>query len=189
MKGNDLVDLSDYRFVIEPRYFALGWTDCRIIMGRRSAVQALVKARTCLPPGWNFKVWDMHRTREVQVAMIKSFRERIRSKHPDWTDRAVMREVYNFAAKAKHKVRRPDCHRNGGAVDLTIVDECGREIDMGTSHDDLTEKARFDYFETLMNPSDHDRVIAANRGVLKRVMEVGGYEGLPGEWWHWSTHA
>lgn len=78
----DLVDLSQSGFVVDPRYYRNGWADCPKILGRASAVDALIRAKQKLPQGWNFKVWDMYRTREVQVRMIGSFRNRIREAHP-----------------------------------------------------------------------------------------------------------
>ncbi|MGE5392936.1 MAG: M15 family metallopeptidase [Candidatus Saccharibacteria bacterium] len=187
INGFRLISLEKFRFVLEPRYFMQGWATTSGILGRDSAVIALLKARLLLPAGYNFKIWDMHRSREVQIRMIISFRDRIRSEHPGLSELAVMRQVYRYAAKARRVVRRPDCHRNGGAVDLTVVDSCGLELDMGTDHDDLTEKAAFGYFGNLKRKTSAEARVAENRELLKQAMEAAGFDGLPREWWHWST--
>jgi len=42
-------------------------------------------------------------------------------------------------------------HNRGAAVDLTLVDVTGREIDMGTPYDDFTEKSHIDYKKLSKN--------------------------------------
>jgi hypothetical protein len=52
------VDVRKYRFVAEPRYFYWGWTKSPMILGRKSALEALFNAKKFLPKGYNFKIWD-----------------------------------------------------------------------------------------------------------------------------------
>lgn len=76
---------------------------------------------------------------------------------------------------AKNKGR----HTRGTAVDATLVDEKGHELEMPCAFDDFTEKARSDY----QNAS-----IAAlkNRALLHEVMEKHHFHPLPTEWWHFD---
>jgi len=184
-----LADIRRFGLLAEPRYFQFGWTNDPRILGRDTAILALLRAQLDLPPGLKFKVWDMQRTREIQLAMIESFRLRIKEAHPEWPISRVEEEIRTFAAAPlpDEEVTRPDCHRNGGAVDLTIIDANGTELDMGTDHDDLTDRAASMYFEGRPNHTDQDAAIRNNRRMLRAAMQSAGWEMLPSEWWHWST--
>lgn len=70
-------------------------------------------------------------------------------------------------------------HNRGAAVDITLIDATGNEIEMGTPYDDFTEKAHYDYEEL----SDD---VKANRKLLRDVMIKFGFEPLETEWWHFD---
>lgn len=180
-------DLAKHGFLIEPRYYFFGWTRESRILGRPTAIKALLKAQKHLPKGFRFKIWDMQRPRYVQLNMIASFRRRFKATYPKLTKSQIEKLVTKFAAKPLKVVTRIDTHRHGGAVDLTIMDRHGKELYMGTDHDDLTERAATDYFEKLKRPNVLDLESRKNRRLLKRVMKKGGWENYAPEWWHWST--
>lgn len=70
-------------------------------------------------------------------------------------------------------------HSRGFAVDLTLVDEFGNELQMPTEFDDFSAKADRDY-------SDCDSIAAENAQLLESVMEKYGFQGYWGEWWHFN---
>jgi D-alanyl-D-alanine dipeptidase len=65
------------------------------------------------------------------------------------------------------------------AVDLTIVDAQGKELDMGTGFDFFGEEAYHSYI-------DHPKAVLDNRTLLKSTMEAHGFRPTPTEWWHYS---
>ena len=75
--------------------------------------------------------------------------------------------------------RKGSKHNRGAAVDLTVVDKTGKEIDMPTGYDDFTEKAHRDYMQLSKEK-------IKNRELLRRVMEKNGFEGVSTEWWHFN---
>src|SRR5579872_6094715 len=168
------IDISKHKFIEEPRYYFFGWSKNPKIIGRPSVIKALVQARKYLPKGYNFKIWDLQRTREVQIEMVKSFERRIK------------KEVFVYSAKPARVITRLDSHRLGGAIDLTIVDQNGVELYMGTDHDDLTAKAALDFYEQKMFLSRMDVQAKKNRRLLKKVMLSTGFEPYAPEWWHWG---
>lgn len=182
-----LVDLGKCKFLTEPRYYFYGWTESDKILARESVAKRLVKARKLLPKGYNFKIWDAARPLAVQLKMIENFRRRFKHANPRLPKKEIERLVDSFCAKPLKKVTRPDTHRNGGALDLTIVDGRGRELYMGTEFDDATVKAQPDYFENLKKLSATDLLARKNRRLLKRVMIKVGFDQHPREWWHWSS--
>ena len=81
---------------------------------------------------------------------------------------------------------RGSIHSYGMALDITILDEQGRELDMGTGFDDMTE---------LSHPALEDAHLAggqltgqqlANRLLLREAMNHAGFVGIRTEWWHFD---
>lgn len=180
------VKLANYGFVLEPRYYFYGWSSSPDILARTSLANALARARTFLPKGYNFKIWDCQRDRSVQLKMIASFRRIFTSRNPKLKGAALQKAIDGFAAKPKRIVTRLDTHRNGGAIDLTIIDQNGNELWMGTDHDNLTPMAATDYFESKKKLSMTDKEALKNRRLLKKVLLKAKFENIAWEWWHWS---
>lgn len=70
-------------------------------------------------------------------------------------------------------------HNRASAVDLTLVDSQGKELQMPTGFDDFSPRADHRYQDLP------DQVIR-NRELLKGLMEEGGFISLPEEWWHYD---
>ena len=81
---------------------------------------------------------------------------------------------------------RLNTHRNGGSFDLTIINNQGKELDMGTNHDDLTERAALDYFEKQKKLTVIEKEMKKNRQILKKTMVKADFQNYAPEWWHWS---
>jgi D-alanyl-D-alanine dipeptidase len=81
---------------------------------------------------------------------------------------------------------RGSIHSFGMAVDITIIDGGGEELDMGTGFDDLTERSH-PVLEARMVESGEltDRHIA-NRQLLRDAMGHAGFVGINSEWWHFD---
>jgi len=70
-------------------------------------------------------------------------------------------------------------HNRGAAVDLTIVDALGNELEMPTGYDDFTEKASHEYMNLTENA-------IKNRALLKDIMTRHGFQSIRSEWWHYD---
>ncbi|MDP4191057.1 MAG: M15 family metallopeptidase [Bacteroidota bacterium] len=70
-------------------------------------------------------------------------------------------------------------HNRGAAVDLTLIDSLGNELEMGTPYDDFTKKANRNYPDL----TDFEK---RNRRILDEAMEKFGFEPLMTEWWHFD---
>jgi len=89
----------------------------------------------------------------------------------------------NYVADPK----KGSIHSYGFAVDLTIIDERGSELDMGTPFDDFTELSQVrpepQFFRDGLLSQKH----LENRQLLRKVMEDAGFIQLPIEWWHYDA--
>lgn len=147
--GEPLVDLGGYDFVLEPMYFKRGFSPIQKMYLRKGVAEKLSTIQKTLG-GLRFKIWDAWRPREVQAKLYRQHWNTLRKKEPDWTDVEIKEEVETYVAS-------PDlplpAHLSGGAIDLTLVDTTGRELDMGTPFDHFALEASPHFFETsVRNP-------------------------------------
>lgn len=70
-------------------------------------------------------------------------------------------------------------HNRGAAVDITLIDADGNELDMGTPYDDFTERASF-------ASRDVSEKAYGNRKLLRETMIQFGFVPLETEWWHFD---
>jgi D-alanyl-D-alanine dipeptidase len=77
-------------------------------------------------------------------------------------------------------------HSFGMAVDATLVDAAGRELDMGSGFDEMTQ---------LSHPRLEAAHLAAgrltpaqlrNRELLRHTLCESGFRGIDNEWWHFE---
>ena len=81
---------------------------------------------------------------------------------------------------------RGSIHSYGMALDVTIVDEAGQELDMGTGFDDMTELSHPALEEGFLARGDLTGVQVANRQLLRDAMFQAGFVGIKTEWWHFD---
>ncbi|MCB0705553.1 MAG: M15 family metallopeptidase [Saprospiraceae bacterium] len=70
-------------------------------------------------------------------------------------------------------------HNRGTAVDLSLVNSSGIELDMGTPYDYFGREAWPEYTE--LSPE-----ILERRRLLQETMLVNGFQSIRTEWWHYS---
>jgi D-alanyl-D-alanine dipeptidase len=81
---------------------------------------------------------------------------------------------------------RGSIHSFGMAVDVTVVDAHGRELDMGTVFDDLTELSHPALEEAHLASGHLTSLHVENRSLLRDVMAAAGWRGIASEWWHFD---
>lgn len=71
-------------------------------------------------------------------------------------------------------------HNRGLAIDLTIIEaKSGKELDMGTPHDNFTDSAHHSFRQLSSE-------VLKNRTLLRGLMERNGFKALETEWWHYN---
>ncbi len=81
---------------------------------------------------------------------------------------------------------RGSIHSFGMAVDVTVCDAAGRELDMGTPFDCLDERSHPAFEERLLATGAIRAEHVANRELLRAAMREGGWQGISTEWWHFD---
>jgi D-alanyl-D-alanine dipeptidase len=72
------------------------------------------------------------------------------------------------------------------AVDITLVDSHGAELDMGTGFDDLNGLSHPAGEDEFLEIGSLTRQQVDNRRLLRSAMKHGGFEGINTEWWHFD---
>jgi D-alanyl-D-alanine dipeptidase len=145
---------------------------------RRGVATRLTTAQTLLSGGLSLRVVEAHRSAADQQAIINRYSAEICAQHagisPGELDRLVSRFVSPLAVAP---------HVAGAAVDLTLVDAHGAEIDMGTPIDATPEQSEGACWFAANNIS---RFARSHRRLLSTVLTWSGFVNYPTEWWHWS---
>jgi D-alanyl-D-alanine dipeptidase len=81
---------------------------------------------------------------------------------------------------------RGSIHSFGMALDITILDEAGRELDMGTGFDDLTERSHPALETDMLARGELTPAHIAHRQLLRDAMFQAGFQGIGTEWWHYD---
>lgn len=144
---------------------------------RAGVLERLRSASGRLPDGIRFLVVEGHRSSAEQARRFALYEDRLhRSGVTDLAERRRQASAFVSPVEAA-----PHCA--GAAIDLTLVDADGRELDMGgpvNGHRAGDEKScRFD----APGLSDTARL---NRSLLSQALSELGFVNYPTEWWHWS---
>jgi D-alanyl-D-alanine dipeptidase len=126
---------------------------------RGAAAQALSQVQNDLAKqGLGLKVYDCYRPLSVQRLM--------------WEILPDSRYVANPTKGSRHN--------RGAAVDLTLIDRNGKELEMPTEFDDFTEKA-------FRNSKLASPQAQKNSLLLENAMKKYGFIPLATEWWHFDV--
>ena len=166
MNDSTFVNLKDYSndFVYDMKYatsdnfLKAKVYDCAECFLRLKTVEAIVEANEVfMKMGYKIKFFDCYRPLDIQKKMWK-----------------IVPNPSYVANPGKGSI-----HNRGGAVDITLVDANGKELDMGTSFDFFGTEASHNYLN--LSPE-----IIDNRQLLKKIMLENGFNSLDSEWWHYT---
>jgi D-alanyl-D-alanine dipeptidase len=148
----------DMKYATDDNFLKSKVYDCAECFLRLKTVTALVEANLkFIEKGYKIKIFDCYRPLDIQKKMWK-----------------IVSNPKYVANPAKGSI-----HNRGGAVDITLVDRFGKELDMGTS---------FDFFgiEASHNYPNFSEEVKENRIVLKTIMTSSGFNSFDSEWWHYN---
>ncbi len=158
VKSLDPTIVLDIRYATENNFMKQKVYDCPFCFLRYAVAKSLIKAQQEFrQKGYGIKVYDCYRPHSAQYKLWKIVPNK------------------NYVANPE----KGSIHNRGGAVDLTLVDSLGNELDMGTDFDFFGYKA----FSINLDLPD---TVLANRNLLWSVMQKNGFRPIKTEWWHLS---
>ncbi|WP_019500258.1 M15 family metallopeptidase [Pseudanabaena sp. PCC 6802] len=142
-------------------------------------------------PNWCIKIFDAYRPLHIQKFMVEhTFLQLIESRgwERDNLTAAQREEIMDltlqFWAMPSEDPKMPPPHSTGAAIDVTLQDERGQEVNMGSDIDEVSPRSFPDYFKSVDSPEA--KQFHANRELLYAVMSSSGFQRHPNEWWHFS---
>lgn len=149
----------DIRYATDNNFTKQIIYDCPACFLRPETAKSLIKVhQTLQKKGYGgLKIFDCYRPREYQ------------------------QKLWNIVPNPRYVAppTKGSMHGRGKAVDVTIIDKTGKELNMGTD---------FDYFGKEAAPHFvfKDTIINKNRRLLKEEMTKNGFRAIRSEWWHFS---
>ncbi|WP_433201794.1 M15 family metallopeptidase [Dactylosporangium sp. CS-047395] len=145
---------------------------------RRELAVRLQAARAALPGGIRLLVVEGYRPAYRQQAIIDRYAAELRAVRPGIGEPELHTLTSRFVAPLAVAP-----HVAGAAVDLTLADDAGVELDLGTAIDATPEASGGRCYFAAEHISAEAR---ANRALLARVLGREGLVNYHTEWWHWS---
>lgn len=148
----------DMKYATEDNFLKAKVYDCAECYLRLKTVKGLIAANNALlKKGYRIKIFDCYRPLSIQKRMWK-----------------IVPNPSYVANPAKGSI-----HNRGGAVDLSLVDKNGVELDFGTEFDFFGKEASHSYKKL-------SKKIKNYRQFLRQIMEENGFKALESEWWHYD---
>ncbi|WP_234322386.1 M15 family metallopeptidase [Streptomyces sp. NRRL S-1314] len=174
--GEPLVDVRDHGFRVDPRkHDPLG----AFAHVREGVLARLKHARSLLPAGTDLLFIEGYRPPALQQRYFTDYRDELAAAHPDWTPEQLRRAAGRYVSPPEIAP-----HSAGAAVDVTLVDQDGQELDLGTRVNASPEESDGACFTHAPNLSDRAR---HHRTLLLTAMEGAGFTNYATEFWHFST--
>ena len=122
-------------------------------------------------PGYHLLIYDAARPLSIQWVLWNTLTQ------------------YTPAERQKYVAdpKQHSIHNYGSALDLTVADEKGKPLDMGT---------KYDFFGDLAYPSKEKQFLSSgklsqkayqNRLILRQAMQTAGFMRIEFEWWHFNA--
>jgi D-alanyl-D-alanine dipeptidase len=145
---------------------------------RSELATRLQSARAALPSGIYLRVVEGYRPARRQQAIIERYSAEIRAARPGIGEPELHILTSRYVAPLAVAP-----HVAGAAADVTLVDSCGQELDLGTPIDATPEQSGGRCYFAADGISREARI---NRDLLARVLCREGLVNYPTEWWHYS---
>ncbi|MEI6733578.1 MAG: M15 family metallopeptidase [Comamonadaceae bacterium] len=145
-----------------------GQLDCRWLHRQAAAgLETVVLRLQRQDPGCSLLLLDALRPHRVQETL--------------WQCLAGTQLQQYLADPAKGSI-----HSFGMAVDVTLVDQAGVELDMGTGFDDLSDLSHPKFEPRHLAQGLLSQTQIRNRQVLREAMLSAGFSAISTEWWHFD---
>lgn len=179
------------KIIVRPFYYLEGikgsLPECYL---RSTVLDKLLLAADYLRTGYKFIIFDSWRPYRIQKRLFEIYLNKLEKKNPDEKIDYLKKMVSKYVAPPSTDKNAPSPHITGGAIDISIVDDKGKLLNMGTKFDEANERSNTRYYERLkvkqgsLNSKENEFLY--NRRLLYNIMTDVGFTNYPEEWWHYD---
>jgi D-alanyl-D-alanine dipeptidase len=137
---------------------------------RKSVAERMVHAQKLLAPKYRLIFKDCYRPDSIQWELWRAVKGTPKSSY--------------VACPA---VPPGSMHSYGVAVDVTLADRKGRELDLGTPYDTLGPAAELGHERELRASGELSEAQLGRRWILRQALRSSGMHTIPSEWWHFDA--
>ncbi|MEU3321068.1 M15 family metallopeptidase [Streptomyces sp. NPDC006785] len=174
--GEPLVDVRDHDVRVDPRKQDPQGAFAHV---REGVLARLVHARSLLPAGTDLLFIEGYRPPALQRRCFTAYRDELAAAQPDWTPEQLHEAASRYVSPPEIAP-----HSAGAAVDVTLVDQDGHELDLGSrvnASPEESDGACFTHAPDLGDQARHHRTL------LLDAMDSAGFTNYGTEFWHFSA--
>jgi D-alanyl-D-alanine dipeptidase len=152
-----------------------GYEAPRCLLSQAAAAALAEVARDLASRGLHIKAFDCYRPTRAVANFVRWARDLKDTAgkaefYPDVDKRTLFRDGY---------IASQSGHSRGSTIDMTLANDDGRELDMGTPFDFFSPRSWT--ADPTVTPEQH-----ANRMLLAAAMRRHGFRPYDKEWWHFT---
>lgn len=153
---------------------------------RQTVYEKLIKAQSVLPEGLKLCLYEGYRSLSLQDKLFKARYLKVQNLHPEWSYDQIFEETMKLVSPIINRDGSQNIppHSTGGAIDIYLIDEIGKSVDMGIQVKDWME----DTDGSLSQTNSHHISVKAQhyRNIMSKALSTVGFINYPTEYWHWS---
>ena len=192
--GEKLVSLKTLdtkRLIVDSEYYKAGYQyaveEC---YARETVARMLHEASKTLPEGWKIVIFDLWRPLQLQKQLFDEYKAKLRIQHPKTDDRELDEKTQRYVSLPSSNPACPSPHVTGGAIDLSLRDEAGKNLEMGAGFDGFSDRSHTRYYEVKFEEegklAPQEEIYLRNRRILFHTLARVGFTNYPEEWWHFD---
>lgn len=157
---------------------------------RMHVYEMLKKASTMVPVNYCLKIYSAYRPRAEQYELWNMKYNEMRAKYPMMSEDELVAKTKRLCADPRGGFGG---HQTGGAVDITLCDKDGNDVDMGgiikksfdNNMTDVSHPLWAGGVNSRTKSSNISEEARRNRKMLLNIMTAAGFINYPNEWWHY----
>lgn len=153
---------------------------------RKSVYDKLVEAQNMLPNGLKFCLYEGLRSKALQEKLFQDRYNKVKHQHSSFSHEEIFEETTRLVSPVINVDGSTNVppHSTGAAIDVYLIDNEGKVIDMGIR----TEDWMLD-LDGSLSVTDSTKIsleAQENRKIMNTVLSKVGLVNYQTEYWHWS---
>lgn len=142
------------------------------------------------PLGWKIVIFDAWRSLLLQQQLFEKYKVKLKNEFFRAAEHELNQETQKYVSIPSSNLANPSPHVTGGAIDLSLRDETGKNLEMGTEFDSFEDLSKTRYFELMLEQGEklmsQQNIWLRNRRILFHTLTQVGFTNYPEEWWHFD---